>query len=495
MSIFISYRRNDSSGYAGRLFDDLAQRFGREQVFTDIETLEPGVDFVEGIDQAIKLVGAVIVLIGPSWTKATDSSGHRRLDNPHDFIRLEITAAIKRGVQVIPVLVHGAVMPQEQELPEPLRPLCRLQACEISDDRWESDVSRLGDALAPSIAESVGDLTAAPPTMPIPAGPDRSARGMLGSLAGLAGGVAAAVAGAAAVVGGAAVSIGEVLKSNRQKPSERKPVDFAAFGPESIAPNGHTIIDIWAYPAGEFNTVQKLASEVERGHHLGRKVGLAVEPGTLITVELFVNGLTIESNTGSLVWEGSSTNVSFVVYAPTSAKHGTYQGKVIMRIEGIKLGELALVLRVDSQAAVGRTWCAPKSHRFHTAFASYASDDREQVFARLQGIKKAVPDMEIFVDVSTLRSGEDWEERLSLEVPTKDIFYLFWSKAAANSEWVDREWKIAFDNRGLNYIDPVPLEDPRDLEVPDQLKSLHFNDAYLIHAEYETLRKRLQDRR
>ncbi|MGB5612153.1 MAG: TIR domain-containing protein [Sedimenticolaceae bacterium] len=160
-AIFLSYRRDDSSGYAGRLFDNLAESFGRERVFMDIETIEPGMDFVAGIDRAIESCGAVIAMIGPNWINAQDANGRRRLDNPRDFIRLEITSALTRGVRVIPVLVHNASMPPEQELPEPLRPLCRLQACEISDNRWEFDVRRLTDVIDPLIAEPEQSPTAA----------------------------------------------------------------------------------------------------------------------------------------------------------------------------------------------------------------------------------------------------------------------------------------------------------------------------------------------
>lgn len=153
-ALFLSYRRDDSSGYAGRLFDTLVARFGRENVFMDIETLEPGLDFIDGIDRAIRSCGAVVAMIGPNWLSATNSQGGRRLDDPKDFIRLEIATALKRGVRVIPVLVHDAAMPSEDELPEPLRPLCRRQSFEISDSRWEFDVGRLADVLEPVIAES-----------------------------------------------------------------------------------------------------------------------------------------------------------------------------------------------------------------------------------------------------------------------------------------------------------------------------------------------------
>ena len=164
-AIFLSYRRDDSSGYAGRLFDNLAKSFGRERVFMDIETLEPGMDFVSGIDRAIESCGAVIAMIGPNWINARDGDGNPRLDNPHDFIRLEITTALNRGVRVIPVLVHNASMPLEHELPEPLRPLCRLQAFEMSDNRWEFDVHRLAGVLDPLIAEPEQDPKT--PTAPV----------------------------------------------------------------------------------------------------------------------------------------------------------------------------------------------------------------------------------------------------------------------------------------------------------------------------------------
>ena len=152
-AIFLSYRRDDSSGYAGRLFDNLVARFGRENVFMDIETLEPGLDFIEGIDRAIRSCGAVIAMIGPNWLTATNRQGQRRLDDPNDFIRLEIATALKRGVRVIPVLVYDASMPSEEQLPESLRRLSRLQSFEISDNRWEFDVGRLADVLEPVIAE------------------------------------------------------------------------------------------------------------------------------------------------------------------------------------------------------------------------------------------------------------------------------------------------------------------------------------------------------
>src|SRR5215469_14357730 len=109
--VFISYRREESSYAAGRLADRLTGRFGAEQVFIDVETIEPGVDFAEAISRAVGACVVLVAVIGPGWLAAADKRGGRRLDDPDDLVRLEIGTALVRGVRVIPVLVEGAVMP------------------------------------------------------------------------------------------------------------------------------------------------------------------------------------------------------------------------------------------------------------------------------------------------------------------------------------------------------------------------------------------------
>lgn len=145
--IFISYRREDSAGHSGRLFDRLRERFGKDHVFMDVSAIEPGVDFVEAIDSAVGSCDALIVVIGRKWLSCTDAAGNRRLDDPKDFIRLETAAALRREIRVIPVLIQDATMPTEKDLPEDLLKLARRQAIEISDGHWESDTEVLIEAL------------------------------------------------------------------------------------------------------------------------------------------------------------------------------------------------------------------------------------------------------------------------------------------------------------------------------------------------------------
>ena len=145
--IFISYRRDDSRGYAGRLQGDLSRRYSEEHVFRDVE-IPPGADFGQYITSLVDKCNVVLAIIGPGWLDARDREGERRIDNPEDWVRLEIERALARdGVEVIPVLVDGARLPPREELPESLLALRRRNAFELSDRRWDYDVGQLGQHL------------------------------------------------------------------------------------------------------------------------------------------------------------------------------------------------------------------------------------------------------------------------------------------------------------------------------------------------------------
>jgi hypothetical protein len=147
VKLFINYRREDTAPYAGRLYDRLTAHFGADQVFIDIDQIEPGEDFVEVINRKVGACEIAIVSIGPNWLSVTDASGKRRLDDKEDFVRMEIIAALERKVRVIPVLVGGARMPRRQDLPEVLAPLSRRNAIELSETRFHADVNRLIEAI------------------------------------------------------------------------------------------------------------------------------------------------------------------------------------------------------------------------------------------------------------------------------------------------------------------------------------------------------------
>lgn len=160
MRIFISYRREDSAGYTGRLFDHLAAHFGEDKIFMDIDTIKPGQDFVEAIETAISQCAALVAVIGKQWFSITDEEGQRRLENPYDFVRLEISQALERNILVVPVLVENTKMPRPDELPNDLKKLARRSALPISHERFRYDVGRLIEVLAEldkTVAAKVAD--------------------------------------------------------------------------------------------------------------------------------------------------------------------------------------------------------------------------------------------------------------------------------------------------------------------------------------------------
>ena len=164
--VFLSYRRDDTSEYAGRLHEGLARELGADRVFVDVASIEPGVDFVRAIEEALDRCHALLALIGPRWVDARDAHGHRRLDHTDDFVRREIEAAFERELRVIPVLVGGARVPGPSQVPDSLAALSRCQAFELDDQPWHESMAALIGVLTRSLRSSQrsGSAPASSPT-------------------------------------------------------------------------------------------------------------------------------------------------------------------------------------------------------------------------------------------------------------------------------------------------------------------------------------------
>lgn len=142
-TIFISYRREETAGEARALFNDLVARIGKDLVFMDVDTIALGRDFRQVLQENLACCDLMLVLIGKDWVEAKDRSGRRRLEDPGDFVRLEIGAALKRNIPVTPLLLQGARMPSPEQLPEDLRDLSYRNGFELSHSRWDSDVQEM----------------------------------------------------------------------------------------------------------------------------------------------------------------------------------------------------------------------------------------------------------------------------------------------------------------------------------------------------------------
>jgi hypothetical protein len=142
-NIFINYRVHDTAGETGRLVDKLKQYFNADQIFMDIDKIEPGVDFTKAISNSLESCDIMLAVIGPRWLGINQETNSSRIKDPNDWVKTEISTALERDIRVVPVLVDGGQLPASEELPEDLQPLLLRQTYEISNKRWDYDTEQL----------------------------------------------------------------------------------------------------------------------------------------------------------------------------------------------------------------------------------------------------------------------------------------------------------------------------------------------------------------
>lgn len=152
--IFISYRRDDSSGFAGALLRELNDEFGDERIFMDVDDIKGGVDYAGMIEEELDGCEILVAIIGKQWLTLTDRKGQRRLDNPEDMVRIEVATALAKNKVVVPVLVKGAPMPTREDLPEDLQGMAMRNAIEVSNTNWQGDIAELNDVLYEHLSAS-----------------------------------------------------------------------------------------------------------------------------------------------------------------------------------------------------------------------------------------------------------------------------------------------------------------------------------------------------
>jgi hypothetical protein len=161
--VFISYRRDDSAGHAGRVHDRLEREFGRDLLFMDVDGVPLGVNFVKVLSDEVAKCDVLLAVIGPNWLNARDEDGNRRLDNPHDFVRIEIGAALQRNILVIPILLDGAKVPKANQLPKDLEELSIRNGLDVRHASFQNDMDKLIRGLKGQSGHAAG-----PPASPLP---------------------------------------------------------------------------------------------------------------------------------------------------------------------------------------------------------------------------------------------------------------------------------------------------------------------------------------
>lgn len=263
-------------------------------------------------------------------------------------------------------------------------------------------------------------------------------------------------------------------------------MDAAVFCPPRVARASVFLVQVFLYSPSTASIVE---SDAHRRDPTALQLGsyslpIDVPFGTRVDLHLEMPTLGIDEPDAILVWRGAPTAAQFEVVVPADAVTPNVVGRVRFAIEGVPIGTLRFLVMlatpgtpVDLVKSV-----ASQSARYRRAFVSYSSQDRLQVLLRVQAFK--IAGMTVFQDILDLDPGERWEKALYREIDSCDVFLLFWSKAARDSEWVNREIDYALARQAGNAdnppaIQPVPIEGPPVVPPPPSLRGLHFNDALL----------------
>jgi hypothetical protein len=430
--IYISYRR-PSSVSAGRIYDRLSMELGGN-VWMDIHSVPSGADFHEHNRNALKQSDIMVVVIGLGWLN--------RLNDDGDHVRMELESALQRGISIIPVLVDGASMPEPDELPKTIRDLAFRNAATITSGRdFDAGMERLTRSLA-EIAYS----SRSAPMASTAARPEKSA------------------------------SRSRSPAALSPQPPVQDTIEFGVSFSPGVGTASVFIVDAWIFRREDRANALDRAKQARSDANFRTGGAALISRGTLVTVRLKVPYCKVEPASQSIVWDGGITNVPFTVSAPEPLPSGNLIGTCSFFVGGLRIGYVAFEMAPTGGVAL--------TTAIKSAFASYASTDRRRVLARVQGIEKLR--VKVFMDVRDLRANDPYPSDLLKQIDSSDVLYLFWSRHASRSPWVEREWRYGMERKGAHFIDPVPLVDPRKVPPPKGLAEIkHFNDWTLAYLEYE----------
>lgn len=276
---------------------------------------------------------------------------------------------------------------------------------------------------------------------------------------------------------------------NTIKKVELSKVQFSAISPTCFIKGEYSMIDIFMYEESYRNVLDELISGAEYAVRETNSGAYNVEDNAKIRIILSSQDIEIENNEDYAIWSGKYLRFSYPVCIPKNYKGKQVRFNASVYINDIIASQIRFIAKVSRIRLIAKRTASKKKKQKVTrrdimsAFVSYASQDRSSVAMVIQGIKKVRPDLDLFFDVDSLRSGENWEEVIEKEIVKRDIFYLCWSQAACQSKWVEKEWRYALSQKGLDFIDPIAIDPPSVCPPPEELRKKHFNDRMLYYID------------
>lgn len=261
-------------------------------------------------------------------------------------------------------------------------------------------------------------------------------------------------------------------------------VNFSAIAPKELIKGEYSLIEIIMYENAFRNEVEQIIANSEASVKETKGSVLSIEKNAHIKIVLNSLDLAIDDNVEEQCWCGEYARFTFPIELPLDYRKPQILFTASVYIDDVIATRLKFVAKCKTFRGQK---IEIKRDDMLSAFVSYASQDRHRVAMIIQGMKKARPDLDIFFDVESLRSGDDWENALWTEIDKRDILFLCWSHFAKESKWVDAEWRYALSNKGVDCIEPVPIESPDVCPPPDELTRKHFNDKllYIINSVKE----------
>ncbi len=260
-------------------------------------------------------------------------------------------------------------------------------------------------------------------------------------------------------------------RESTPRPDVRQ-VQFSAVYSETMRRGEYSVLQIVMFEEAFQQAVEQAMAEIEGKAKKTTSGVFEVETKTKVKVVLSSPEAEISDPVAEAIWYGKHQNFEFDVYIPEDLARRQILFTAQIYFNGAIATRLKFFAKCEGEPEPIRV----ERHDILSAFVSYASPDRNAVSCIVQGLKKARPDLQIFFDVESLRSGEDWESQLRHRIFDCDILFLCWSHHAKESKWVEYEWRYALENKGIDCIEPIPLEDPSVCVPPTELQSKHFND-------------------
>lgn len=266
----------------------------------------------------------------------------------------------------------------------------------------------------------------------------------------------------------------EINAKEEQAPTvQLDQVDFSAIAPRAMKAGACSTIQIVMYEKDFRNEVDAIIKGAEGPVHETRSGQVMAPRGAKIRIVLLSQDIEIDDNVEEGNWSGGYRVFSFLVQLPVDFVKSQVRFAATVYIQDVVATKLKFMASCSGK---GNSRPSVQRKDVNSAFISYASKDRPCVINAIQGMLKVRPDLDVFLDVAKLHSGEDWESRLYKEIDDRDVLYLFWSRHAKKSKWVGREWRYAFHTKGIEGIEPFPIESAEKCPPPKELSKLHFND-------------------